>query len=214
MKNPFRKIRWRRLLRRLIKGLVRVSLAVAAILVLIVLGLDLYCEVQGLPDWAVDMLQGELTRRGIRCEFREVRAGVLSAVTAEDATLYLTRDGMDVTLRADRVKARLGIRALLSRRPFVKTLDVSGATLSFADPARKALLPHLIECSAELRPQTGGAYAISARGTTEGVNIRLSGRIRNAEALWHRHPPKKEHDRRWIERLEKGNSSVVICVLL
>jgi hypothetical protein len=211
MKNPFRNIRWRRVPRRLAKGLLRVALAVAAILVLVVLGLDVYCEVQGLPDWAVDMLQGELTRRGIRSEFREVRVGVLSAVTAEDATLVTTRNGMDITLRADRVRARLGIRALLSRRPFVKTLDLSGATVSFADPARKALLPHLFECSAELRPQAGGAYAITVRGMTEGVNLRLSGRIRNAEALWHRRPPKQPDDRRWIERLEQLTRALRNC---
>ena len=211
MKNPFRKIRWRRLPRRLAKGLLRVVLMLVAILLLSVILLDLYCEVQGLPAWAMDMVQGELMRHGVRCDVREIRAGLLSSVTVEDGTFTATRHGMDIVLRADRVKARLGLRALLTRQPFIKTLDVSGATLSFRGNRREALLPHVVDFSGELRPQVGGAYAISARGLTEGVSVRVTGRIRNAKALWQRRTPPAAEDDRLARALETATRALRQC---
>ncbi len=188
MKNPFRNIRWRRLPHILAKGSLRVTLMLLGVLLVLVVLVDLYCEVQGLPDWAVDMIRGELTRRGVRCEFRQMRVGLLSAVTIEDATVIGSQNGMDIVLQADRIKARVGLRALLSHQPFIHTLDISGASLNCEGSDRTLLLPFIADFSAELRPQAGGAYAFNARGTYEGVKVRVAGQLRDAEALWRRKP--------------------------
>lgn len=211
MKNPFRNIRWRTLPHRLAKGSFRVTFLLLGILFVAVVLVDLYCEVQGLPTWAVDMIQGELARRGVRCEFRQMRVGLLSAITVEDATVVGTRDGLDIILRADRIKARVGLRALLSRQPFIHTLDISSASLNCEGADRTALLPYITEFSAELRPQTGGAYALNARGLYEGVNVRLSGRLRNAEALWRRRADPSATEDRLPQLLETITRNLRQC---
>lgn len=188
MKHPFRNIRWRRLLFRLFKGTIRVAVAVAGTLLLGAVLFDLYCEVKGLPDWALEMVRGELARQGVHGEFREVRAGFLSAINVEDATLGVTHQGVEFRLQADRIRARLGYRALISRQPFLQTIDISGASLRCESRDRTALLPYVGDLRASLRPHAGGAYAITLRGLFEGVDLRIEGLVRNAEALWRSRP--------------------------
>ncbi|MDX9982377.1 MAG: hypothetical protein RBU25_20315, partial [Lentisphaeria bacterium] len=211
MKNPFRNFRWHRFAFHLTKGTVRVALLVAGIMIGAMVLFDLYCEVQGLPGWAADMVRGELARRGVRGEFREIRAGLLTSIVAEDVVLAATHQGVEFTLQADQVKARLGYHALLSRQPFLQTLDLSGASLRCTSRDRAAVLPCIGDLRADLRPHAGGAYAINLRGLFEGVDLRLAGYVRNAEALWQSRPESPEQDQRLPELLESVTAAFRQC---
>jgi hypothetical protein len=211
MKNPLRKIRWHRFAFHFTKHTIRVGILFVVAVLAILVSFDLYCEVQGLPGWATDMVRAELSRRGVRGEFREIRAGLLTSIVVEDAALSTSRQGIEFTLQADQIRARLGYHALLSRQPFLQTLDISGGSLHCDSPDRDAVLPYIGDLQADLRPRAGGAYAINMRGLFEGVSLRLSGRIRNAEALWGPQPEPSDEAQRLPELLETITTTFRQC---
>ncbi|MCF7853416.1 MAG: hypothetical protein K9N51_01360, partial [Candidatus Pacebacteria bacterium] len=193
----------------------------APLVMLVGLGviLDLYCELVGLPDIGRRACQQWLEGRGIACDTKHIRMGVIGGVTVDNLTLWdRTRPGKRV-LVADHVRWRPDLSALLTGTLRHGRLIVENGTLYVPVPRkegtgtageRQELTLSEVSLEAEI---TSHVLTLDVSASLEGIQLQFAGQLSGfGKARQAETDGRKPHPLGWqpaLDRLpEKGGAAL------
>ena len=179
------------------------------LVMLAVLGVLIFLNQYGLPDFAKRPMLARLRERGVDLEFSRVRLRTLQGLVAENVRFSPTREYQWPHLTGREVELNLDPCALLRLQLVVESLDLRGGHLvlpvieSNAPP--RSLTVENIDATLRLLP--GDEWALDDfRAQFAGARFFVSGNVTNASAMrqW-KIPQGRPSDRivRWPERLPR-----------
>ncbi len=152
------------------------------VLVLVLIGVLVWLNRIGLPDFVKRPLVETLRERGVELEFSRLRLSLRRGLVADDVHLGWAQGNESPALSVRQVQLRLDYRALLHRRLQVNGLALHRGRLVWTLSPTNTL--KLDQIQSDLRFQTNDTWSLdNFRADFVGMKITLSGDIAHARSL-------------------------------
>ena len=153
-------------------------------LILAVLGLLLWCNRVGLPDFVKARLVATLSERGVKLEFSKLRLSFRRGFVAEEVRIGETNGTAGVTLAVRQVQLNLNFSALLHRRWQLDGLVLRDGQFILPLAPTNALT--LTNLQTELRFQADDTWSLDHfRANFSGTQIVVTGELAHAPDAGH-----------------------------
>ncbi len=165
----------------------RWGIRLTLVLALGFLGLLIYLNQVGLPDFAKSLLQNELRANGLNLEFERLRWRLERGLVAEGIQLEMTSTNGQPTLVAEELKIRLDRQSLFSGTPRVSSVLLSNGNLGLPlidAETQETLQFNVDEVQTSLAFPSPNLWQLeNFHATCLGIQVTLQAEITNAFAL-------------------------------
>lgn len=187
----------------------RWSMRLGLVIGLTFLGLFLYLNQVGLPDFAKSLLQAELRANGLNLEFDRLRWRLERGLVAEGIELEITRTNAQPSLVAEELKIRLNRQALLKGKPEIVSVLLSNGQLGLpllAEDSLQALQFEVSDVQTKLSFPSPNLWLLdNFHASCLGIHLTLEAEITNAFALksWQAKRPPRSGPPTWPKVLRQ-----------
>ncbi|MBN2452406.1 MAG: hypothetical protein JXR77_18615 [Lentisphaeria bacterium] len=158
----------------------------AALLILVgVVGLDLFCEVVGVPEWGAGPLRGVFAEYGVQVEAATIRFGAINGLVLDRGRARMVCAGMPLRIECAGARASVRWRSMLRGRVQGDSLALDGLSMRLF-PSGRALgqdgsVLHLERGEARAHLFGDGTLALTLDGLLENVAIHIDADIQGWE---------------------------------